>query len=214
MRAWDSPVMDDEMLAHGDLSKEEAWLVMHFLKHAQNAQMYPPHSVAIVTTHYAQMLWLQHCVWEVMRRPHGDQTYECEQVIATLYRYQGLRAPVVFASMMSSEPGIMKDVSRANTLTSRAQSELHLFGPFFAWDQSPLTAGWLSGLRVMAEQLRQGASEEQVQSVRLQRVMYLQPTLVKAEAGVIYKFKGWGLGVVGQWLRKQWKKHAKALDPW
>ena len=40
----------------------------------------------------------------------------------------------------------MKDVVRANPLTSRAQSELHLFGPFFGWEDSPLTAGWLSGL--------------------------------------------------------------------
>ena len=47
----------------------------------------------------------------------------------------------------------MKDGVQANTLTSRAQSELHLFGPFFGWEESPLTAGWLSGLRVMADQL-------------------------------------------------------------
>ena len=132
----------------------------------------PPRSVAIGTTHYAQMLWLQHCMWEAGRSQHGDQAYECVQVIATLDRYQGLQAPVVVASMVSSEPGIMKDVVRANTLTSRAQFELHLFGPFFGSDQSPLTAGWLSGLRVMVDQLRQGASQEEVQSVRLPRVMY------------------------------------------
>ena len=60
----------------------------------------------------------------------------------------------------------MKDVVRANTLTSRAQSELHLFGPFFGWDNSPLTAGWLSRLRVMADELRQSPSQEDVQRVR------------------------------------------------
>ena len=162
MRAWDSLVMDDEILAQGNVSKDEAWLVLHFLQHAHNAQAYPPHSVAIVTTHYAQMLWLQHCVWEVGRRLHGDQAYECVQVIATLDRCQGLQAPVVLASMVSLEPGIMKDVVQANTLTSKAQTELHLFGPFFGWEQSLLTAGWLSGLRVMADQLRQGAYQEQV----------------------------------------------------
>ena len=47
----------------------------------------PPKSVAIVTTHYAQMLWLQHCVWDAGRRLHGDQAYECVQMIATLDRY-------------------------------------------------------------------------------------------------------------------------------
>ena len=116
------------------------------------------------------------------------------QVIATLDRYQGLHAPVVLASMVSSEPGIMKDVVRANTVTSRPQSELHLFAPFFGWDQSPLTAGWLGGLRVMADELRQRQSQEEVQSVRLPGVLYQQPTLAKPDAGVIYKFKGGGGG--------------------
>ena len=74
------------------------------------------------------MLWLQHCVLEARRRLHGDQAYECVQVIATLDGYQGLPGPVVLASMVSSEPGIMKDVVRSNTLTSRTQSELHLVG--------------------------------------------------------------------------------------
>ena len=160
----------------------------------------PPKSVAIVTTHYAQMLWLQHCVWEAGRRLHGNQAYECVQTIATVDRYQGLQAPVVLASLVSSEPGIMKDVVQANTLTSRAQCELHLFGPFFGWDNSPLIAGWLSGLRVMADELRQSPSQEDVQRVRLPGVLYQQPTLAKPEVGVIYKFKGGGLGVVGHWL--------------
>ena len=100
------------------------------------------------------MLWLHHCVWVVGHKVHGDQGYECVQVIATLDRYQGLPAPVVLASLVSSKPGIMKDVMRANTLTSRAQSKLHLFGPFLVWDESLLKAGWLSGLRVMADPLQ------------------------------------------------------------
>ena len=137
MRAWDSLVMDDEMLRQGNQSRAEAWLVLHFLEHAQTAHAYPPHSVAIVTTHYAQMLWLQHCVCEAGRSFHGEQGYVCVQVIATLDRYHGLQAPVVLAFMVSSEPGIMKDVVRGNTLTSRAQSELHLFGPFLGWGESP-----------------------------------------------------------------------------
>ena len=168
--------------------------MLHVLEHAHSAHVYPAKSVAIVTTHYAQMLRLQHCVWEARRRLHGNQAYECVQTIATLDRYQGLQAPVVLAPLVSSEPGIMKDVVRANTLTSRAQSELHLFGPFFGWDNSPLMAGWLSGLSVMADELRQSPSQEDVQRVRLPGVLYQQPTHAKLEVGVIYKFKGGGWG--------------------
>ena len=58
MTAWDFLVMEDEMLRQGNLRRDEAWLVPHFLEHAHTAHAYPPHSVAIVTTHYAQMLWL------------------------------------------------------------------------------------------------------------------------------------------------------------
>ena len=200
-RAWESLVMDEAMRNQGNTSKEEAWLVLHFLEHAHNANVYPPKSVAIVTTHYAQMLWLPHCVWEAGRRLHGDQAYECVQMIATVDRYQGLQAPVVLASLVSSEPGIMRDVVRANTLTSRAQSEFHLFGAFLGWEESPLTAGWLSGLRVMAAELQNFPSPDDVQKVRLPGVIYQQPTLAQKEVGVIYKFKGGGgLGVVGQWL--------------
>ena len=157
----------------------------------------PPHSVAIVTTHYAPMLWLQHCVWVVGLKLHGDQRYECVQVIATLDWYQGLHALVVLAPLVSSEPGIMKDVVRANTLTSRARSELHLFGPFLGWDESPIAAGWPSGLQVMAAQLQQGASQEEVQRVRLPGVLHQQPTLARPEAGVMNKFKGGGGEGVG-----------------
>ena len=105
-RAWDRLVMDEAMLNQGNLSKREAWLVPHFLEHAHSANVYPPKAVAIVTTQYAQMLWLQHFVWEAGRRLHGDQAYECLQTIATLDRYQALQAPVVLASLVSSEPGI------------------------------------------------------------------------------------------------------------
>ena len=192
--AWQSLVMDEAMRNQGNTSKEEAWLVLHFLEHAHNANVYPPKSVAIVTTHYAQMLWLQHCVWEAGRRLHGDQAYECVHMIATRDRYQGLQALVVLTSLVSSEPGIMRDVVRANTLTSRVQSEVHLFGAFLGWEESPLTAGWLSGLRVMAAELQNFPSPDDVQKVRLPGVMYQQPTLAQKEVGVTYKFKGGGVG--------------------
>ena len=52
-RAVERLVMDEAMLAQGNLSEQEAWLVLHFLEHAHSANVYPPKSVAIVTTHYA-----------------------------------------------------------------------------------------------------------------------------------------------------------------
>ena len=66
----------------------------------------------------------------------------------------------------------------------------------------------------MAAELQNFPSPDDVQKVRLPGVMYQQPTFAQKEVGVIYKFKGGGLGVVGQWLWKPWRKHAKALDPW
>ena len=42
IRAWDSLVMDADMLAQGNLSKDEAWLAVHFQEHAHNAQANPP----------------------------------------------------------------------------------------------------------------------------------------------------------------------------
>ena len=214
-RAWESLVMDEAMRNQGNTSKEEAWLVLHFLEHAHSANVYPPKSVAIVTTHYAQMLWLQHCVWEAGRRLHGDQAYECVHMIATLDRYQGLQAPVVLASLVSLEPGIMRDVVRANTLTSRAQSELHLFGAFLGSKESPLTAGWLSGLRVMAAEL-QGFFPFLRQCTEGAAPGGYVPTAhpcPKRGGRHLQVQGGGGLGVVRQWLWKPWRKHAKALDP-
>ena len=129
MDAWDSLVMDEDLRSKANVSRDKALLV-HFLENEHNAHSYPTKLAAIFTTHYAQMLWLLHCVWCVGTWLHGDHGYECVQTIATLDRYQGLQAPVVLASLVSRAPGIMWDVVRANTLTSRAQSELHIFGPF------------------------------------------------------------------------------------
>ena len=141
MEAWDSLFKDDDLRSKGKVNRDGALLVMHFLEHAHIAHSCPPNSVAIVTTHEAQMLWLLHCVWCVGKWLHGDQGYECVQIIATLDRYQGLQARVVLGSLLSPAPGIMKDVLRVNTLTSRAQPELHLFGPLLGW--ASLLVGWV-----------------------------------------------------------------------
>ena len=136
------------------------------------------------------------------------------QAIATFHRYQGVQAPVVLASPVSRAPGIMKDVVRANTLPSRASSELHFFGPFLGWDNCPPTAGWLGGLRVTADQVQQaGCSREEVKRVPVPGVLNQQPILSVQHDGVIYRFKGGKEGVVGQWLWKPWMRHKQPQDP-
>ena len=41
-RAWESIVMDEAMRNQGNTSRDEALLVLHFLEHAHNANVYPP----------------------------------------------------------------------------------------------------------------------------------------------------------------------------
>ena len=60
--AWANLRMDPVLLSKGGLSMEEGLLVCHFLEHAARTGTYPAQSVAVVTTHYAHMVWLQHCV--------------------------------------------------------------------------------------------------------------------------------------------------------
>ena len=44
------------------MSLEQGLTVCHFLEVAVRAGTYPDWSVAVVTTHDAQMVWLKHCV--------------------------------------------------------------------------------------------------------------------------------------------------------
>ena len=204
--------MYDVLASAGKCSVDEALLVVHFLEHATMQNAYGPNTVAVGTTHYAQMIWLLHCVWRVGETLCGEKyKYQCLQIITTLDRYQGLQAPVILASLVSSTPGIMKDVVRANTLTSRAQSELHLFGPFNRWYAEAITGNWLKGLQRMADAVGQGGGIEGLETVRLPGVMWRQATLHGQLEGFIYTFKG---GVVGHWLWKPPKKHKHARDPW
>ena len=66
---------------------------------------------------------------------------------------------------------------------------------------------------MMADQLRQGPSLEEVQSVRLPGVLYQQPTLAKPEVGVIYKFKGGGFGGGGAVALEAVKEACKSPRP-
>ena len=71
VEAWNCLTVDDVLASTGNMSLEEGLLVSHFLDLATKAGTYPERSVAVVTTHYAQMVWLQHCVDYVGRRIHG-----------------------------------------------------------------------------------------------------------------------------------------------
>ena len=62
VKAWNCLKMDDVLASAGNMSMEEGLLVCHFLKLASKRGTYPERSVAVVTTHYAQMVWLHDCV--------------------------------------------------------------------------------------------------------------------------------------------------------
>ena len=66
--AWANVRMDPVLLSKGGMSKEEGLLVCHFLEYAARKGTYLAQSVAVVTTHYAQMVWLKHCVAFVGRK--------------------------------------------------------------------------------------------------------------------------------------------------
>ena len=107
--AWANLRMDLVLLSKGGLSKEEGLLVCHFLEYAARKGTYPAQSVAVVTTHYAQMVWLQHCVAFVRRKWQAHHV-NLLRTVATLDRFQGLQAPVILASLVSPAPGIMHDI--------------------------------------------------------------------------------------------------------
>ena len=102
-------------------------MVCHFFELAVRRGTYPARSVAVVTTHYTQMVWLKHCVRFVGCRWQGSQV-NLLKTVATLDRFQGLQAQVILASVVSGTPGIMHDIWRSDILASRAQSDLQPSG--------------------------------------------------------------------------------------
>ena len=56
--AWANMRMDPVLLKKGNLSMEEGLPVCHFSEYAVKRGTYKAQLVAVVTTHYAQMLWL------------------------------------------------------------------------------------------------------------------------------------------------------------
>ena len=89
--AWATLRMDPVLLNKGGLCMEEGLLVCHFLEYAARKGTYPAQPVAVVTTHYAQMVWLKHCVAFVGRKWQAHHV-NLLRTVATLDRFQGLQA--------------------------------------------------------------------------------------------------------------------------
>ena len=168
---------------------------------------YPAQSVAVVTTHYAHMVWLEHCVAFVGRKWQAHHV-NLLSTVATLDRFQGLQAPKIPASLVSPTSGIMHNIWRSNTLTRRAQSELHLFGRFAQWTIHPTPCVRLEALHAMQWEAGSGTVSD---TLEVARVLREAATVEKILPGRIYRLAG---GVVGHWLWKPWRRHKRARDPW
>ena len=149
------------------------------------------------------MVWLDYCVRFV------GCTWQANPVnllktVATLDWFHWLQAPVILASLVSATPGIMHDIWRSNTLTSRAQPELHLFGQFTQWKNHPT-----HGVSMAALHGVQWEADSATVSDTLERGGVLREAAVveKVMHGTIYRLAAGG--VVGHWLWKPWKKHKR-----
>ena len=94
------------------------------------------------------MVWLKHCVRFGVGRICGTR-HPIVSAFATLDGFQGLQAQVILASLVSTTSWIMNDIWSANTLTSSAESELHLFGPFAAWAEHLSQGAWIPALNAV-----------------------------------------------------------------
>ena len=205
--AWANLRIDPVLLNKGGPSMEDILLVCHFLEYAVRRGTYPAQSVAVVMTHHAHMVWLQLCVRFVGRKWQGNPV-NLLKTVATLDRFEGLQTPVILASLVSPTPGIMQDIWRSNTLTSRAQSELHLFGRFTEWTTHPTRGVWLDAVQAVQWEAGSGTVSD---AVELAGVLREAAVVERIVHGTIYRFAG---GVVGHWLWKPCKKHKRARDPW
>ena len=115
--------------------------------------------------------------------------------IATVDRFQGLQAQVILASLVSPVPGIMSHVWRANTLTSRAQSELHLFGRFAAWAGHPTPRAWIAALNEVQWEAGSAAVGSTLEWAGVFREVGV---IDRVRQGTIYRLGGgaWGTGCV------------------
>ena len=123
-------------------------LVCHFLKVATQDGTKLERCMVVVTTHFAQMVWLRHGLSHVGKQLQCG-SYPLLQVVANLDRFQGLLDQVILASLVSPVLGIMTYVWRANTIANRAWCERHLVGRFTQWHVRPTPEAWIKTLTVV-----------------------------------------------------------------
>ena len=151
--------------------------------------------MAIGTTNYADMVWVQHCVDYVSKFLCGGQ-YPIPLQIATVDQSQGLQAQVILASLVSDVPGIKNDICGADTLMSSAQSGLRLFGQFARWGDRPTPSAWIATPNVV--QCEAGSSAVR-DTLGLVGVLREASVIDGVKEGTIYRLEGLS---VGHWLWK------------
>ena len=102
--AWANMPMDPVLLNKGGLSMQEGLPVHRFLEYATKRGTYPAKPVAVVTTHYAQIVWLDYCVRFVGCRWQANSV-NLLKTVATPDLFQGLQAPVILASLLWGHQG-------------------------------------------------------------------------------------------------------------
>ena len=146
-----------------------------------------------MTTHYAQIVWLEYCVRYVGCRWQANPV-PLLKTIATFDRFQGLQARVILASPVFATPGIMHDMWRSNTLTNRAQSGLHFFGRFTHWNAHPTPSVWIAALHDWQWEAGSATASETLEA----GVFREAGVIDKVMRGTIYPLAGgggcWGTG--------------------
>ena len=168
---WANMRMDPVLLKKRNLSMEEGLPVCHFLEYAVRRGTYPAQSVAVVMTHYAQMVCLDYCVRLVGCRWQANLV-NLWKTVATLDRFR---------------------FWRSHTLTSRAQSQLHLFGRFTDWTIHPTPGVWIDALQAVQWEAGFGNVND---TFELAGVLREAAVVEKIVHGTIYRLAGGGGGAL------------------
>ena len=94
---------------------------------------------------------------------------------------------MILASLVSPTPRIIHVIWRSNTLTSRAQSELHLFTRFTRWTTHPTPGVWLKALPAVQWEAGSGTVRD---TLELAVVLREAATVDKIVHGTIYRLAG------------------------
>ena len=124
-----------------------------------------------------------------MARGHNPANHL--KTVATLNRFQGLQAPVILDSVVSATPGIMHDMWRSNSRTSRAQYELHLFGRFTQWKTHRTPGVWMAALHVVQWEADSATVSDTLEPVGVWREAAVTDKVME---GTIHRLAGRGGG--------------------